>query len=109
MLYNDENGKFYPSTKTEEHYSVTKEPSGEYAFQFTPEQATDATPHAKQIAIRIVRWLAENNALDTLIAIGGDSTYVNTVGKLVSSHGLRNSLVDHSSGLSVDFTSMSYH
>ena len=78
MLFNEQTGKFYQSVKTEEHYSVTKEPSGQYAFHFTPEEATKEIPHAKQIAIRIVRWLAENNSLDSLKAIGGDSTNVNT-------------------------------
>ena len=78
MEYNAETEWFYPSVKVEEHYTVTKEPSGEYAFHFTPEKATKNAKHAKQIAIRIVKWLAENNALQTLQAIGGDSTNVNT-------------------------------
>ena len=78
MKYNEETDKFYSCVKKEEHYSVTIEPSGKYAFHFTPIEATKTISHAKQIALRIVRWLAENNGSETLLAIGGDSTNTNT-------------------------------
>lgn len=62
----------------EEHYSVASEPGSNYLFHFTPEKATKEESHAEQIAKVIFEWLKERGFDKTVMAIGGDSTNVNT-------------------------------
>ena len=37
-MMEDENGKLYPGSGWEEHYSVTTEPGGEYLTHFVPDE-----------------------------------------------------------------------
>ncbi|XP_047132856.1 uncharacterized protein LOC124811415 [Hydra vulgaris] len=73
----DSNAKF-PVTVKEEHYSVCMEPGGKYLFHFTPEKATKSVKHAEIIANKIVEWLTERGIDKSLLAVGRDSTNVNT-------------------------------
>ena len=73
-----ETGKKYPTTQKIEHISVSKEPGSEYLFHFTPEEATKNVKHAEQVANKLVDWIKNYGVNETLLAIGGDSTNVNT-------------------------------
>nr|XP_047129363.1 uncharacterized protein LOC100201985 [Hydra vulgaris] len=73
----DSNAKF-PVTVKEEHYSVCMEPGRKYLFHFTPEKATNSVKHAEIIANKIVEWLTERGIDESLLAVCGDSTNVNT-------------------------------
>ena len=70
-------GKNYPAVIEEEHYSVCKEPGGEYLFHFVPEEIENKK-HAEIIADHMYDWLTANNIEEKLQAVGGDSTNVNT-------------------------------
>ena len=75
-----EDGKYHPSEEKEEHYSICSEPGGDYLTHLTldPEdRAVDVRP-AKQLASLIYQWLCDNQMEESLQAIGGDSTNVNT-------------------------------
>lgn len=71
--------KLYPSTVKEEHCSVCVEPGGEYVHHFTPsaDESKGASP-AEQIAGNLVEWMQTHGLDKSLIAIGGDSTNLNT-------------------------------
>ena len=73
VLLEDENGKKYPSTKSEEHVTMTAEPGGAYVGHLSPE-AKDA----QTIAADLLQHFLENGIDKTLMFIGGDSTNVNT-------------------------------
>jgi len=70
--------KQYPGMIKEEHYDVSSEPGGKYLWHFVPEEASGQRKHAEIIADHIVDWLKERNIDGYLVAIGGDSTNVNT-------------------------------
>ena len=61
----------------EEHLSVC-DSKGNFLFHFTPEEATNNMSHAKIIATRICKWLDDRDFDHKIVAIGGDSTNVNT-------------------------------
>ena len=48
MLEGESNGKLYPSVHKECHYTAPSEPGGKHVHHFTPEDATDEIPAAKQ-------------------------------------------------------------
>ena len=73
-----ETGKKYPATEKMEHISVSSEPGGEYLYHFTPDPATKNTKHAEQVANKLVKWYIDHGVDQTLLALGGDSTNVNT-------------------------------
>ena len=70
-------GQTKATTVKEEHYSVCTE-SGKYLFHFTPSPSTKDTSAAEQIAIKLVNWMEETGVSEDLVAIGVDSTNVNT-------------------------------
>jgi hypothetical protein len=78
MLEGESNGKLYPSVLKKCHYTVTSEPGGQYVHHFTPEDATDEIPAPKQTALCLNDWVGRHGVDKTLVAIGGDSTNVNT-------------------------------
>ena len=78
MMEIEGSDKQYPGMIKEEHYAVCSEPGGEYLWHFVPEKATDQKKHAEIIADHIVDWLKERSIDNYLVAIGGDSTNVNT-------------------------------
>ena len=59
------------------YYSVC-DSKGNFLFHFTPDEAIKDMLHAKIIATRIYEWLKERGFDKTIVAIGGDSTNVNT-------------------------------
>ena len=74
----DGTNRSHPARIKEEHYSVVSEPGSDYLFHFTPPKATKEDSHAGQIAKILYNWLQEKGFDNTLLAIGGDSTNVNT-------------------------------
>lgn len=69
--------KKFPSLIKEEHYSVVKDPGGDYLFHFAPD-VTAGKKKAEVIADHLVNLLKSKNQIQNLMAIGGDSTNVNT-------------------------------
>jgi hypothetical protein len=78
MLEAEGSERQFPGLIKEEHYSVCKEPGGNYLFHFVPRETTETQKHAELLAEDIVNWLIEKKCEGTLAAIGGDSTSVNT-------------------------------
>lgn len=78
MKYNQETKRYYKSSREEEHYAVTAEPEGEYLFHFTPLPAIDNVKPAEQIAKELFGWMKDTGVDKTIVAIGGDSTNINT-------------------------------
>ena len=78
MLEAEGSERQFPGLIKEEHYSVCREPGGNYLFHFVPRDATETQKHAELIAEDIVNWLIEKKCDGFLSAIGGDSTSVNT-------------------------------
>ena len=73
VLFEVETSKtHYNGVIKEEHYSSC-DSKGNFLFHFTLDQATKDMLHAKKIATKIYESLEE-----TTVAIGGDSTNVNT-------------------------------
>ena len=70
--------KQYPELVKEEHYTVCSEPGGKYLFHFTPTKPTDGRKHAEVVANYIFHTLSEHGIDKTFMAIGCDSTIVNT-------------------------------
>lgn len=68
----------FPGLVKEEHYTVCSEPGGRFLFHFTPETEVEGKKHAEMIADNILCWLQERGLENSLQAIGGDSTSVNT-------------------------------
>ena len=77
MAKRKDGNRLYPSVMKEEHYSVTREPGGEYLCHFSPETSSNIK-HAEQVANELVEWLETHGVGHTLIAIVGDSTNTNT-------------------------------
>ena len=74
----EETGKYYQSRVKLEHIVVVSEPGGEYLFHFVPPEAMKEEKPAKQVANKIVGWVVDKEAEETLDSIGGDSTNSNT-------------------------------
>jgi hypothetical protein len=74
----EEDGKLHPSEKKEEHYSVCSEPGGKYQFHFTNNSEERVETAAEQIAGNIYEWVVNHDVGDYLVAIGADSTNLNT-------------------------------
>ena len=73
VMLEDDNGKKYPSTQSEEHVTLTSEPGGDYLGHVTP-----AGKDAKSIANELLTFFVEGSVDKTLEYFGGDSTPVNT-------------------------------
>ena len=76
-MFIEVNERSFPSLIKEEHYSVVKDPGGDYLFHFVPDMINNKKK-AEVIADHIVDWLNSKNQNQNLMAIGGDSTNVNT-------------------------------
>ena len=72
-LLEDDNGKKYPSTRSEEHVTMTCEPGGMYIGHLSPD-AKDAKTQSSELN----DFFVENNIDKSLLFLGGDSTPVNT-------------------------------
>ena len=80
LVYQEVEGsdEAYPGVIKEEHYSVVKEPGGQYLFHFTPDEDDKDHTAAEKIAIALVDWMKKYGIDKTLKFIGGDSTNVNS-------------------------------
>nr|XP_047134946.1 uncharacterized protein LOC124812399 [Hydra vulgaris]XP_047134947.1 uncharacterized protein LOC124812399 [Hydra vulgaris] len=77
-LIPDKYGKLHSRVKKEEHISVTWEPTGRYLAHITSEPALHPEKPAKKIVEALYEVLEKNNATESCIGIGGDSTNINT-------------------------------
>ena len=73
-----ENGGFHPSERKEEHYSMCSEPGGIFLTHFTVDPNERTGTAADHIATLMHDWVVDNGICESLIAIGADSTNVNT-------------------------------
>lgn len=73
-----DDGKLHPSEKKEDHYSVCSEPGGNYLFHFTVDPKERTGSAAEQIATLLYEWIVDHGLDVSLLAVGGDSTNVNT-------------------------------
>ena len=77
LVQTEINGRKKFQTVKEEHYSVCT-PDGKFLFHFTPEPANKSMSPAESIAKSLASWIADHGLEETLVAVGGDSTNVNT-------------------------------
>ena len=80
VMERGEDGKLHRKEIKEEHYSLCSEPGGEYLTHMTVDHKTrkKGETAAQQLANSIFEWLEENGVSQNIVAIGGDSTNVNT-------------------------------
>ena len=78
MMQADGSHQLFSAKIKEEHYTVISEPGSNYLFHFVPEKATKEEHHAEKIAKVTFTWLQKRGFDQTLQAIGGDSTSVNS-------------------------------
>ena len=69
----DDKGKTYPGRTKEEHIAVSSEPGGKYLTHLSPDGGK-----AVNVGDSLVNWIQEHDIDSSLMAIGGDSTNVNT-------------------------------
>ena len=74
----DIRGKLHQRICKEEHVSVTQEPGGNYLSHFTPDEPTHPEKPAFKEAEALFELLDYNNAAESCLVIGGDSTASNT-------------------------------
>ena len=80
MLCKEGSGKSYQAAIIEEHYTACSEPGGIYLFHFTLNKTTYGKKCAEIIANNLYEPLIERVIDQTLLAVGCDSTNVNTGG-----------------------------
>ena len=92
-IMNEENGKFYPAERKEDHYSLCSEPGGKYLTHLTvdTDERMGRKP-ADHLATLIYDWIVEYGISKSLIAVGADSTNLNTGHKGGVIHFLENKL-----------------
>ena len=80
VMIQGKDGHYHQSVIKEEHYSVCSEPGGKYLTHLTvdPKERSKDQSAAQQLAQAIFDWLKDNDMCENLVAIGGDSTNVNT-------------------------------
>ena len=76
----EENGNLNPCEEKEEHISICSEPGGRYLchFKVDPNERSSDQTAADQTASLMYEWIVDLGIKDSLLAIGGDSTNVNT-------------------------------
>jgi len=74
----DATGKLKMRMITEEHESVTEEPSGKYLAHFVPEKPVHPEKPSLKVAQQMYGILEERDSLDSVNFLGGDSTNPNT-------------------------------
>ena len=92
-IITDLNGNTKLVKVTEEHVSLSVEPEGEYLSHFVPAEPMPGEKPALKQAQQIVNILAENDSLDSVKVLLGDSTAMNT-GKKGGVHTLIERLLD---------------
>ena len=79
VLIEDENGNFHHLQIREDHYSICSEPGGNYLGHLTIKPDFQSQlKFAEFLGQSIMDWLHHQNILNDLIAIGCDSTNINT-------------------------------
>ena len=78
LLEVEDSDKVYMGIQKEEHVSLCLEPGGDYLHHFTPGESTKDMPAAKVVALEIFQFLKESKQDGNILALGGDSTNVNT-------------------------------
>ena len=80
VISKGEDGRYHQRVIKEEHYSVCGEPGGQYLTHLTVDskERKSGQSAAQQLAQAIYDWLDDNNMCKNIVAIGGDSTNVNT-------------------------------
>ena len=74
----DSTGKMKMRMITEEHESVTEEPSGRYLTHFVPEMPVHPEKPALKVAQGLFDILVQHDSTDSLQFLAGDSTNMNT-------------------------------
>ena len=74
----DSFGKMRMRVITEEHESVTEEPSGQYLAHFTPEPPVHPEKPAEKVAEALYELLLKHDSTESLMLLGGDSCNTNT-------------------------------
>ena len=74
----DNTGKLKMRIITEEHESVTEEPSGRYLTHFVPETPVHPEKPALKVAQALFDILEQHNSSESLQFLAGDSTSMNT-------------------------------
>ena len=77
-MVEDSFGKVRMRMVTEEHESVTEEPSGKYLGHFVPLPPVLPEKPALKVAEGLYDILLQHNSTETLMILGGDSTNTNT-------------------------------
>ena len=72
------NGELHPSERKEDHYSLCSEPGGKFLTHLTNDPNERTGTAADQIAQLMYDWVEDHGISDSLIAIGADSTNLNT-------------------------------
>ena len=70
--------KKFSGTVNEEHVSICSEPGGDYLHHFTPDKPTSGVTYAQSVANGLMEFLTSSKQEKNILAIGGDSTNVNT-------------------------------
>ena len=78
MVKDDTSGKMKMVTVKETHVSVTEEPLGTYLTHFVPETPVHPEKPALKVAQALYEILEENDSLESLMVLQGDSTNENT-------------------------------
>ena len=86
MLCKEGSVKSYPTIIKEEHYTICSKPREKYLFHFTLNMTTDGKKCAESIADNLYKLLVERGIDQTLLAVGCDSTNVNTGGLGIAIH-----------------------
>ena len=77
-MVEDCHGKKKMRMITEEHESVTEEPSGKYLGHFAPEPPVGREKPAMKVAQGLLNILEQNSSTNSLMFLAGDSTNMNT-------------------------------
>ena len=77
-MVKDSSGKTKMRMITEEHESVTEEPSGKYLAHFVPEAPVGREKPALKVAHGLLSILEKNSSTNSLMFLAGDSTNMNT-------------------------------
>ena len=79
LMKRGKDGQLHSLEIKEEHYSICSQPGGEYLNHLTidPESRQNMTA-AEHLAHEIFTWVEEKDLVESLLAIGGDSTNMNT-------------------------------
>ena len=103
----DRSGKLKMRMVTEEHESVTNEPSGCYPSHFTPDTPVHSEKPALKVAQGLFNILVQHNSTDSIEFLAGDSSNIKLGGREATMHSLGRCWRGGSSGASALFILMS--